>query len=76
MLTSTTPWNCWPAGQSIGYLLKSRVTDVHDSVDTLRRVTNGASVIDPALVAEVVSARRRDDPLAALSTAGARGARR
>ena len=55
-------------GQSIGYLLKSRVTDVHDFVDTLRRVANGASVIDPALVAELVSARRRDDPLAALST--------
>lgn len=55
-------------GQSIGYLLKSRVTDVGDFVDTLRRVTHGASVIDPALVAELVSARRRDDPLAALST--------
>lgn len=55
-------------GQSIGYLLKSRVTDVHDFVDTLRRVAHGASVIDPALVAELVSARRRDDPLAALST--------
>jgi DNA-binding NarL/FixJ family response regulator len=54
-------------GQSIGYLLKSRVTDVHDFVDTLRRVSHGASVIDPALVAELVSARRRDDPLAALS---------
>ncbi|GAA2558620.1 response regulator [Mycolicibacterium diernhoferi] len=54
-------------GQSIGYLLKSRVVDVNDFVDTLRRVSNGASVIDPALVAELVSARRRDDPLAALS---------
>lgn len=55
-------------GQSIGYLLKSRVVDVNDFVDTLRRITHGASVIDPALVAELVSARRRDDPLAALST--------
>lgn len=55
-------------GRSIGYLLKSRVTDVSDFVDTLRRIANGASVVDPALVAELVSARRRDDPLAALST--------
>lgn len=55
-------------GRSIGYLLKSRVTDVTDFVDTLRRIANGASVVDPALVAELVSARRRDDPLAALST--------
>ncbi|MCF6386946.1 response regulator transcription factor [Mycobacterium sp. MBM] len=54
-------------GQSIGYLLKSRVVDVNDFVDTLRRVSHGASVIDPALVAELVAARRRDDPLAALS---------
>ena len=55
------------SGRSIGYLLKSRVTDVADFVDTLERITKGASVVDPALVSELVSARRRDDPLAALS---------
>jgi len=55
-------------GQSIGYLLKSRVTDVTDFVDTVGRIANGASVVDPALVAELVTARRRDDPLAVLST--------
>jgi DNA-binding NarL/FixJ family response regulator len=55
-------------GHAIGYLLKSRVTDVDDFVDTVGRIANGASVIDPALVQELVSARRRDDPLAALST--------
>ena len=54
-------------GHAIGYLLKSRVTDVNDFVDTVGRIANGASVVDPALVAELVSARRRDDPLAALS---------
>jgi serine/threonine-protein kinase PknK len=54
-------------GRAIGYLLKTRVTDVEDFVDTLNRVTAGASVIDPALVTELVSARRRNDPLAALS---------
>ncbi|GAY14084.1 response regulator transcription factor [Mycobacterium sp. shizuoka-1] len=55
-------------GHAIGYLLKSRVTDVSDFLDTLGRVVNGASVIDPALVTELVSARRRNDPLAALSS--------
>jgi DNA-binding NarL/FixJ family response regulator len=55
-------------GHSIGYLLKSRVTDVADFVDTLGRIANGASVVDPALVTELVSARRREDPLEALST--------
>ena len=54
-------------GRSIGYLLKSRVTDVADFIETLQRVTKGASVVDPALVQELVSARRRDDPLAVLS---------
>jgi DNA-binding NarL/FixJ family response regulator len=55
------------SGRSIGYLLKSRVTDVADFVDTLERIADGASVVDPALVKELVSARRRDDPLSALS---------
>jgi serine/threonine-protein kinase PknK len=55
------------SGRGIGYLLKSRVTDVADFINTLERIANGASVVDPALVHELVSARRRDDPLAALS---------
>jgi DNA-binding NarL/FixJ family response regulator len=55
-------------GRGIGYLLKSRVTDVAEFVETLERIAKGASVVDPALVAELVSARRRNDPLAVLST--------
>ena len=54
-------------GKAIGYLLKTRVTDVNEFVDTVGRVAAGASIVDPALVQELVSARRRDDPLAALS---------
>jgi serine/threonine-protein kinase PknK len=56
------------SGRGIGYLLKSRVTDVEEFIDTLQRIARGGSVVDPALVAELVAARRRDDPLAALST--------
>jgi DNA-binding NarL/FixJ family response regulator len=55
------------AGHSIGYLLKSRVTDVADFIDTLQRVAKGASVVDPVLVQELVSVRRRGDPLAVLT---------
>jgi DNA-binding NarL/FixJ family response regulator len=55
------------SGQGVGYLLKSRVSDLEDFLDTLQRVANGASVIDPALVAELFAARHRHDPLAALS---------
>ena len=54
-------------GRSIGYLLKNRVTDVADFIDSLGRIAHGASVVDPGLVQELISARRRDDPLAVLS---------
>ena len=55
------------SGRRIGYLLKSRVTDVEEFIDTLQRVAKGGSVVDPALVQELVAARRRNDPLAVLS---------
>jgi DNA-binding NarL/FixJ family response regulator len=55
------------SGERTGYLLKSRVTDVDDFVETLDRIVKGASVIDPALVQELVTARRVDDPLEDLS---------
>jgi serine/threonine-protein kinase PknK len=54
-------------GERTGYLLKSRVTDVDDFVETLHRIVKGASVIDPALVQELVAARRVNDPLEDLS---------
>ncbi|GAA0928954.1 response regulator transcription factor [Kribbella koreensis] len=54
-------------GQRIGYLLKSRVTDVEEFIDTVGRIVRGGSVMDPALVQELVSARRHNDPLAGLS---------
>ncbi|MDT5187433.1 MAG: hypothetical protein QOI29_5591, partial [Mycobacterium sp.] len=55
-------------GRGIGYLLKSRVTDVADFIDTVQRIAKGASVVDPALVQELLSARHRDDPLDVLSS--------
>lgn len=55
------------AGQrrSIGYLLKSRVTA--DFVDTMQRIVHRASVVDPALIEELVSARWRDEVLALMA---------
>jgi DNA-binding NarL/FixJ family response regulator len=55
------------SGERSGYLLKSRVTDVDEFVETLERVVKGGSVVDPALVQELVAARRVDDPLEALT---------
>ncbi len=56
------------SGERIGYLLKSRVTDVDDFLGTVERIVQGASVVDPALVQELVAARRLNDPLEDLST--------
>jgi DNA-binding NarL/FixJ family response regulator len=51
------------SGQRSGYLLKSRVTDVDQFIETLERIAKGGSVVDPALVQELVAARRVGDPL-------------
>ncbi|MFF0342483.1 response regulator [Kribbella sp. NPDC004875] len=55
------------AGHGVGYLLKSRVTDVDEFLESLRRVARGGSVVDPAVVQELVDSRHRNDPLAVLS---------
>jgi DNA-binding NarL/FixJ family response regulator len=55
------------SGRGIGYLLKSRVSDVTEFLDTLERIARGGSVVDPALVQELLAVHRRDDPLAVLS---------
>ncbi len=55
------------AGQSVGYLLKSRVTDVAEFTDTVGRIAAGGSVVDPALVQELVALRHRDDSVERLS---------
>jgi DNA-binding NarL/FixJ family response regulator len=55
------------SGNRVGYLLKSRVIDVEQFVETVERITRGGSVVDPGLVQELVAARRRDDPLDVLT---------
>lgn len=55
------------SGDRIGYLLKTRVTDVAELVDALERILKGGSVIDPFLVQRLFAAHRRGDPLAKLS---------
>ncbi len=54
-------------GQRTGYLLKRRVSAVDDFVDAVSRIATGGSVVDPAIVQELVSAQRFEDPLAVLS---------
>jgi DNA-binding NarL/FixJ family response regulator len=55
------------SGERVGYLLKSRVIDIEDFLATIARIGAGASVVDPALVKELFAARRKDDPLEALT---------
>jgi DNA-binding NarL/FixJ family response regulator len=54
-------------GSRSGYLLKSRVTDIDEFLETLERVCRGGSVVDPSLVQQLVAARRVDDPLEPLT---------
>jgi DNA-binding NarL/FixJ family response regulator len=54
-------------GTRIGYLLKSRVTDVAEFIKTIESIAGGASVIDPNLIQGLLNARRRNDPLDALT---------
>jgi DNA-binding NarL/FixJ family response regulator len=54
-------------GERTGYLLKSRITDVTHFLESLERIAEGGSVVDPGLVQELVATQRRDDPLADLT---------
>ena len=51
----------------VGYLLKDRVADVERFVDSVRRVAQGGSALDPEVVSQLVGRARRDDPLAELT---------
>jgi serine/threonine-protein kinase PknK len=55
------------SGNRLGYVLKRRVTAMDEFVETVRRLLDGGSVVDPALISELVSARRANDPLEELS---------
>jgi DNA-binding NarL/FixJ family response regulator len=51
----------------VGYLLKDRVADVDRFIDSVRRVADGGSALDPEVVSQLVGRARRDDPLEELT---------
>jgi DNA-binding NarL/FixJ family response regulator/class 3 adenylate cyclase len=51
------------SAEGVGYLLKDRVSDVEQFAASVRRVAEGGSALDPAVVSELVGRRRHDDPL-------------
>jgi len=55
------------SAEGVGYLLKDRVSDLEEFAAAVRRVGEGGSALDPAIVSELVGRRRRDDPLAELT---------
>ena len=55
------------SAEKVGYLLKDRIDDVKEFVAAVQRVAAGGSVVDPIIVSTLLSRRRSDDPLAALT---------
>lgn len=51
----------------VGYLLKDRVADVSEFMLALQQVASGGTVLDPEVVSQLVTRRRRDDRLADLT---------
>ncbi len=51
------------SAEGVGYLLKDRVANVDEFTAAVRRVGEGGSALDPAVVSQLVGRRRRDDPL-------------
>jgi DNA-binding NarL/FixJ family response regulator len=54
-------------GERVGYLLKSRVMQASEFLQNLQRIADGGTVIDPALVKELVAERHVRDPLGDLT---------
>jgi len=55
------------SAEGVGYLLKDRVSDIDEFAAAVRRVGEGGSALDPAIVQQLVGRRRKDDPLEQLT---------
>jgi DNA-binding NarL/FixJ family response regulator len=51
----------------VGYLLKDRIMNVDEFVESVRRVAAGGTALDPEVVAQLLARRRGAGPLADLS---------
>ncbi len=51
----------------LGYLLKDRVVDINDFVESLRRVAGGGSAVDAEVVQQILSRSQRGSELARLT---------
>jgi DNA-binding NarL/FixJ family response regulator len=53
--------------EGVGYLLKDRVSDLDQFAAAVRRVGEGGSALDPAVVNQLVGRRRQRDPIEELT---------
>jgi DNA-binding NarL/FixJ family response regulator/class 3 adenylate cyclase len=51
------------SAEGVGYLLKDRVSDIDEFASAVRRVAEGGSALDPALVTQLVGRQRKSDPI-------------
>ena len=56
------------SGQRSGYLLKSRVANIDEFLESIDRLSRGGSVVDPSLIVELLAARTADDPLEGITS--------
>ncbi len=54
-------------GAALGYLLKDRVADVADFLASIERIRAGATVLDPEVVAQLLTRRARDERMSRLT---------
>ncbi|GAB3597225.1 LuxR C-terminal-related transcriptional regulator [Microbacterium tumbae] len=54
-------------GGPLGYLLKDRVADVSEFVESVQRIAGGATVLDPEVVAQLLTRRNKDDRMLRLT---------
>ncbi len=52
---------------AFGYLLKDRVADVRDFLASIERIAAGATVLDPEVVAQLLTRRSRDERMGRLT---------
>jgi DNA-binding NarL/FixJ family response regulator len=54
-------------GGPLGYLLKDRVADVSEFLESVTRISEGATVLDPEVVAQLLTRRNKDDRMLRLT---------
>ena len=55
------------AAGPLGYLLKDRVADVTEFIESVERIASGSTVLDPEVVAQLLTRRNQDDRMRSLT---------